>query len=100
MATTTTRRRRASYPISHYWGLVKDMDDSQKLQLITMLAQSVKPAEDKKQESEEYSLKPYTMEEINAMLDQAEADVAAGRTIPHDEVMRKWEAELEMVEAV
>jgi hypothetical protein len=100
MATTTTRRRRASYPISHYWGLVKDMDDSQKLQLITMLAQSVKPAEDKKQESEEYSFKPYTMEEINAMLDQAEADVAAGRTIPHDEVMRKWEAELEMVEAV
>ena len=100
MATTTTRRRRASYPISHYWGLVKDMDDRQKLQLITMLAQSVKPAEDKKQESEEYSLKPYTMEEINAMLDQAEADVAAGRTIPHDEVMRKWEAELEMVEAV
>ena len=100
MATTTTRRQRASYPISHYWGLVKDMDDSQKLQLITMLAQSVKPAEDKKQESEEYSLKPYTMEEINAMLDQAEADVAAGRTIPHDEVMCKWEAELEMVEAV
>ena len=100
MATTTTRRQRASHPISHYWGLVKDMDDSQKLQLITMLAQSVKPAEDKKQESEEYSLKPYTMEEINAMLDQAEADVAAGRTIPHDEVMRKWEAELEMVEAV
>ena len=41
MATTTTRQR-ASYPISHYWGLVKDMDDSQKLQLITMLAESVK----------------------------------------------------------
>jgi len=100
MATTTTRRPRASHPISHYWGLVKDMDDSQKLQLITMLAQSMKPAVDKKQDSEEYSLKPYTMEEINAMLDKAEADVAAGRTIPHDEVMRKWEAELEMVEAV
>jgi len=41
MATTTTRQR-ASHPISHYWGLVKDMDDSQKLQLIIMLAESVK----------------------------------------------------------
>ena len=69
MATTTTRRQHASHPISHYWGLVKDMDNSQKLQLIAMLAQSVKPAMDKKDESEEYSLKPYTMEEINARID-------------------------------
>lgn len=51
-------------------------------------------------------LKPYTKEELNAMLDQAEADVAAGRITPHDEVMRKWEEELirekelEMAEAV
>lgn len=30
-------RRRATHPISHYWGLVKDLDDSQKLQLVTML---------------------------------------------------------------
>ena len=36
------------HPITHYWGLVKDMDDSQKLQLITMLAESVKPAKAKK----------------------------------------------------
>ena len=42
---TIARRRRAMHPITHYWGLVKDMDDSQKLQLITMLAESVKPAE-------------------------------------------------------
>ena len=45
---TITRRRRATHPITHYWGLVKDLDDSQKLQLITMLAESVKPAEAKK----------------------------------------------------
>jgi hypothetical protein len=44
MATTTARRRRTAYPISHYWGMVKDMDDSQKLQLVTMLVNSVKPA--------------------------------------------------------
>ena len=61
---------------------------------------------DKQEQSE--SLKPYTMEELNAMLDRAEADVAAGRTIPHEEVMREWEEELareeqeelEMAEAV
>ena len=107
-ATTTTRRRRASHPISHYWGLVKDMDDSQKLQLITMLAESVKPAVTKEQESEEYSLKPYTMEEINAMLDQAEADFAAGKGIPDEEAWDELDRELalenkeelEMVEAV
>lgn len=40
------------------------------------------------------NLKPYTMEEINAMLDEAEADIAAGRTTPHEEVMREWEEEL------
>ena len=40
----TVRKRRTTHPITHYWGLVKDMDDSQKLQLITMLAESVKPA--------------------------------------------------------
>lgn len=105
MATTTTRRRRASYPISHYWGLVKDMDDSQKLQLITMLAQSVKPAEDKKQESDENSLKPYTMEEINARIDQAERESAAGLGQDSEEMFRELEEEfayneLEMVEAV
>ncbi|MCR5588818.1 MAG: hypothetical protein K6F72_04300 [Bacteroidales bacterium] len=44
-------------------------------------------AQDEKQESEQ--LKPYTMEEINAMLDEAEADIAAGRTTPHEESMRQ-----------
>ncbi len=38
-----------------------------------------------KHEAEE--LKPYTMDEINAMLDEAEADIAAGRTTPHEESM-------------
>jgi len=30
-------------PITHYWQLVKDMDNSQKLELVTMLIDSVKP---------------------------------------------------------
>ena len=43
MEATTTRRLRVTHPISHYWGLVKDMDDSQKLELVAMLIDSVKP---------------------------------------------------------
>ena len=43
MEATTTKRRRTSHSISHYWGLVKDMDDSQKLELVTMLIESIKP---------------------------------------------------------
>ena len=37
--------------------------------------------------------RPYTMEEVNAMLDRAEADIAAGRVIPHEEVMREIDEE-------
>ena len=43
MATTTARRLHSAHPMSYYWGVVKDMDDSQKLDLVTMLIESVKP---------------------------------------------------------
>ena len=57
---------------------------------------------------EEHTPKPYTMEELNAMLDLAEADIAAGRTTPHEESMRRWQEKIarqekekyEMAEAV
>ena len=39
----TTARRRSSHPMSYYWSVVKDMDDSQKLELVAMLIDSVKP---------------------------------------------------------
>lgn len=63
-------------------------------------------AQDEMQESERF--KPYTMEEVNAMLDEAEANFAAGRGIPHEESMRRldekitrWKQEkYEMAEAV
>ena len=42
MATTTARRRNM-HPVSYYWNQVKDMDNSQKLELVTMLIDSVKP---------------------------------------------------------
>ena len=60
----------------------------------------------KKEEDSE--LKPYTMEEINAMLDEAEANFAAGKGIPdeeawddlEEELEREEQEELEMMEAV
>ena len=54
------------------------------------------------------TLKPYTMEEVNAMLDEAEANYAAGKGIPDEEAWDEWEEdfarmeqkELEMTEAI
>lgn len=52
------------------------------------------------------ALKRYTLEELNAMLDQSDADIAAGRTIPDEEMWRGYdeerarEEELELVKAV
>ena len=40
---TTTARRRSAHPMSYYRNMVKDMDDSQKLELVTMLIDSIKP---------------------------------------------------------
>ncbi len=90
---TTTARRRSTRPMSYYWGVVKDMDDSQKLELITMLAESVKP-----KVTTPPPMKRYTMEDIHAMIDESEAEIAAGRVTDHDEVMREWEEELEREE--
>ena len=59
----------------------------------------------KKEQDEQ--LRPYTMQELNARIDQAEANVAAGRTIIHEESMRRWKEkiarkklDLEMADAV
>ena len=43
MATTTAKQRTA-HPMSYYREMVKDMDDSQKLELVSILIESVKPA--------------------------------------------------------
>lgn len=37
----------------------------------------------------------YTLKEMNALLDQAEAEIAAGGGTPHEEVMREWDEEIE-----
>lgn len=55
---------------------------------------------------ENYSPKPYTMEEVNAILDLAEADFAAGKFIDDDDAWEELDRELaqegkpELAEAV
>ena len=36
-----------------------------------------------------------TLKEMNALLDEAEAEIAAGGGTPHEEVMREWDEEIE-----
>ena len=103
---TATARQQTPQPVLECWYKAKDLDNSQKIELVQMLLDSVKPAVANTygQEEEEYSLKPYTREEINAMLDEAEADIAAGRVIDDEDAWDEWEEELskkyEMAEAV
>ena len=85
--------------MSYYWSMVKDMDDSQKLELVTMLVNSVKPkvADDLTTEEmlEGYPYKRYTKAELNAMLDEAEAEIAAGGGIDDEDLRREDEEEYE-----
>ena len=95
---TTTAKRRSAHPMSYYWSMVKDMDDSQKLELVTMLVNSVKPkvADDLTTEEilEGYPYKRYTKAELNAMLDEAEAEFAAGGGIDDEDAWDDLEEEL------
>ena len=47
---------------------------------------------------EEEPVKPYTIEEISAMIDEAEAEITAGKGTPHEEVMREWDEEIARME--
>ena len=95
----TTARRRSAHPMSYYWSVVKDMDDSQKLELVTMLVNSVKPkvadnlTVEEMLEGYPYGRR-YTKAEINAMLDEAEAEIAAGGGIDDEDAWDDLEEEL------
>lgn len=82
--------------MSYYWNVVKDMDDSQKIELIAILAESIRPTTAKSMEtdSEDDPLPRYTLKEMNALLDKAEANFAAGRGIPDDEAWDDLDEEL------
>ncbi len=97
MKATTTAGRGAVHPMSYYRKMVQDMDDSQKLELIAILAESIVPAsKSAAADDEEYSLRPFTMEELNARIDQAEAEIAAGMGIPDEEAWDDLDEELEL----
>jgi hypothetical protein len=49
MEATTTRRRRTATPFTRAWNQARKLDDGEKLQLITMLAESVKAASKREQ---------------------------------------------------
>ena len=42
---------------------------------------------------DEELLEPYTMEELNAMIDESERQIAAGQYKPIEEVFRRWDME-------
>ena len=68
------------------------LDDSQKLELVTMLIESVKPT------VAPAAMKRYTMNDINAMIEKSERQIAAGETIPDEEVWRKYDEEFALEE--
>ena len=99
MEATISKRQRTVHPMSYYREMVKDMSDSQKLQLIAILAESIQPdVNSEDADDEEYSLRPFTMEELNARIDQAEAEIAAGFGIPDEEAWDDLEEEFALLE--
>ena len=90
---TTTARRRTTQPIIKAWNVVKGLDYSDKLELVTMIIESVQHAKDDDMSMEQmlegYPYKRYTKAELNAMLDEAEANFEAGLGIPDEEACER-----------
>lgn len=97
---TTTARRRSTQPIIKAWNVVKGLNYSDKLELVTMIIESVQHAKDDDMSMEQmlegYPYKRYTKAELNAMLDEAEANFEAGLGIPDEEAWDDLEEELEL----
>ena len=89
MDAMTARRRRAETPVTRAWSLAKKLDNSEKLELMAMLIDSVKVTVSTP------SMKRFTMDDLNAMLNEAESNFEAGMGIPHEEVMRELDEEME-----
>ena len=76
MEATTTRRRRTATPFTRAWNQARKLDDGEKLQLITLLAESVKPAVTS---SKPRLYDPETGEYLNDETMQAIEDVRSGK---------------------
>lgn len=72
--------------------LTGTLSNSNMIWLATQLTEFVK------KQQQEPPFRRYTMDEINAMLDEAEANIAAGRGIPDEEAWDDLEEELAMLE--
>jgi hypothetical protein len=93
MATAITGKPQ-THPISYYWGMVKNLDDNQKLELVSIIIDSIRnPNKSRSMEEENFTLRPFTQEELDARLDAAEANIAAGNVIDSEDVWRELEEE-------
>ena len=73
----TTKRRRTVQPIMKAWNQAKKLDDSEKLELVAMLVESVKPAVTAPRKPRLYD--PETGEYLNDETMQAIEDVRSGK---------------------
>jgi hypothetical protein len=77
MEATTTRGRRTATPFTKAWNQAKKLDDGEKLQLITLLVESVKPAVTAPRKPRLFD--PETGEYLNDETMQAIEDVRSGK---------------------
>ena len=97
---TTTARKRSAHPMSYYRHMVKDLDYSEKLELMSFIIDSFKSDKGEEMTMEEmlegypYGRR-YTKAELNAMLDEAERDFEAGLGIDDDDLWKEDEEEYE-----
>ena len=77
MEATTTRRRRTATPFTKAWNQAKKLDNSEKLELVAMLIDSVKPAVAEPRKPRLYD--PETGEYLNDETMQAIEDVRSGK---------------------
>ena len=102
-----TATKKLPPPVLECWNKVKNWDNTTKFEFGLMIFNSLRPSyavseqDDDAKFVEEYEkkLRSYTKDEINAILDRAEADFAAGKGIPAEEVDREMEEELQREEA-
>ncbi|MBR4676489.1 MAG: hypothetical protein IKO99_00645 [Bacteroidales bacterium] len=93
--------------IMRYWDLLKDLSDSDKFELGLMLMESVKSSFSAPKNDEDWwvkemwkePVKPYTIDEINARIDQSEREMAAGLGQDSEEMFREIEEEFLREEA-
>ena len=74
----------ATVSLDYLWKLIQSLSPDNKRCLAGKLYEEV-------EEEEKQRLTPYTMEEINAWLDEAEAEFDAGKGIPAEEADKEME---------